>query len=764
MCYKLYLQIKKMKKHIIIILMFLSLVTTAQEQLQGIVLESSNSKEIPLAGANVYWLDSSIGTITNVDGTFALPYKFSFNKLVISYVGYKTDTLTVNENKFIKHVLQSTDELDAVTITSRKQATSKSYLNAQNITTVSSDELLKAACCNLSESFETNPSIDVNFSDAVTGTRQIKMLGLTSKYILITTENIPSIRGASQAYGLSFIPGTWVESIQITKGAGSVVNGFESIAGQINAELQKPTTDDQLFVNLYSSVNGRLELNTHVNTKVTDKWSTGFYIHGNLRDKKFDKNDDTFLDVPLKKQINVMNRWQYTNPEKGLVSFINVRYLTDNNQSGQINFDPDNFNPNNVGLLSEVEAWGSEIDTKRFEVSAKLGYVNPEVPWQSLGVQFAYSNHHQDSYFGLNQYDINHNSVYSNVIYNSIISDSRHKIKTGLGFTYDHYDEFAINTDFERSERSVGAFFEYAYDNLDKLTLTAGLRFDTHNLLGEFITPRLHARYTPWEKSALRASIGRGKRSANIFAENQSIFATSRQINILNTDGNIYGLDPEIAWNYGVSYLQGFNLFGRKADVTFDFYRTDFENQVVVDWENPQQVNFYNLEGNSFANSFQVELNYNAFERFDMRLAYKYYDVQTDYDVGRLTKPLIPKQRLFANVSYETQVKEGKANPWKFDLTYNWLSEQRFSSTSSNPEAFRLPDESPTVGTLNAQVTKVFSPKFEVYLGGENITNVRQSDPILGANDPFGSNFDTTFVYGPIFGSMYYAGLRFKIN
>jgi hypothetical protein len=281
--------------------------------------------------------------------------------------------------------------------------------------------------------------------------------------------------------------------------------------------------------------------------------------------------------------------------------------------------------------------------------------------------------------------------------------------------------------------------------------------------LGEFVTPRLHVRYTPWEKSAFKASVGRGKRSANIFAENQSIFATSRSINILDSGGRIYGLDPEIAWNYGISYLQGFNLFGRKADITLDFYKTDFKNQVVVDWENANELNFYNLQGESYANSFQVELNYDMFERFAFRTAYKYYDVQTQYQVGKRSKPLTPEHRFFANASYETDVSQGQTTQWKFDATYNWLSEQRFSSTAANPEAFRLPEESPTVGTLNAQITRVFSPRFEVYLGGENITNVRQNNPILGAEDPFGPNFDTSFVYGPIFGSMYYAGLRFRI-
>ena len=729
---------------------------TAQEQLEGVVLESAGSKQMPLLGANVYWLGSSIGTITNDEGKFSLPYKFSYNKLIISYVGFKTDTLIVNENRYIRHVLQASQELDAVTVTSRKQATSKSFLKATNTITVSSDELLKAACCNLSESFETNPSIDVNFADAVSGTKQIKMLGLTSPYILITTENIPAIRGASQAYGLSFIPGTWVESIQITKGAGSVVNGFESIAGQINTELVKPTTDDRLFVNAFAGLNGRYELNTHINQKVSDKWSTGLYVHGNLRNQKFDNNDDSFLDVPLKQQINVMNRWQYTNGEKGLVSFINLRYLNDNTQSGQTNFYPESDR-------GTTNFWGSEIDTERFEITTKLGYVNPEIPYQSLGVQTAYSYHKQDSYYGLNDYDITHNSFYSNLVYNSIISDSRHKIKTGLSFTYDRYDELVNVESYERVENSLGGFFEYSYDNLDKLTMTAGIRADQHNRLGFFITPRLHLRYTPWEKSAFRFSVGRGKRSANIFAENQNMFASSRQINILNSGGKIYGLDPEIAWNYGVSYLQGFNLFDRKADIAFDFYRTDFQNQVVVDWENPFEVNFYNLEGDSYANSFQFEFNYNLFKNFDLRTAYKFYDVKTDYSSGKLEKPLVPKHRVFANAAYETDLDDNGAQ-WKFDATYNWLDSQRFPSTTLSDAEYQLNEYSPTVGTLNLQVTKVFSPKFEVYLGGENVTNVRQNNPIVSADNPFGSNFDTNFVYGPIFGSMYYAGLRFRIK
>jgi len=730
----------------------------SQEKVEGVIYdEGSENTKTPLLGANVYWLQTEVGTVTDFDGKFSIPYKEEYQQLIISYIGFKSDTIAVNNpKKKIKISLTPKSNLDEVKVVSRKKATSRSYIEAKNVINVSSDELLKAACCNLSESFETNPSIDVNFADAISGTKQIKMLGLTSPYILIAMENIPNVRGASQAYGLTFTPGTWVESIQITKGAGSVVNGYESIAGQINAELQKPTKDDQFFLNVYGASSERLELNTHYNTKISDKWSTGIYLHGNSHQKEHDVNHDNFLDMPKYHQVNVMNRWQYTDTESGFVGFFDVRFLDDHKQTGELDFDPD------TDKLT-TNAWGSEIDTQRYEFSGKLGYINADLPWRSAGFQFAASNHQQDSYFGLRTYNIEHNSIYSNLMYNSIIGDSRHKIKTGISFTYDKYEELVETSSFERVDNSVGAFFEYNFDNLEDLNFTAGMRVDQHNRLDFFVTPRVHARYTPWEKSAFRASVGRGKRLANIFAENQNLFATSRNINVIaSSEGDIYGLDPEIAWNYGVSYLQGFNLFNRKADVTFDFYRTDFQNQVVVDWENPNQVSFYNLENDSYANSFQAEVNYNILKGLDTRLAYKYYDVKTKYQSGEKIKPLTAQHRFFANLSYETPIKNN--SKWKFDVTYNWLGKQRFPSTQSNPEAFQLPEYSPTVSTINAQITKVFSPKFEIYVGGENITNVRQANPIMDAENPFGSNFDTTFVYGPVFGSMYYAGLRFKIK
>ncbi|GFD76638.1 TonB-dependent receptor [Tenacibaculum sp. KUL113] len=741
-----------MKKNFIIsIFLLISLSLFAQKELKGVIKDNNN---LEIFGANVYWLNTNTGTTTNETGTFVIPYKKEYKKLIISFVGYKTDTINVSSTKPINHYLTESNTLNEVAVSAKKSSTQRSYLQTQNLVTINSDELLKAACCNLSESFETNPSIDVNFSDALTGTKQIQMLGLTSPYLLITQENIPSIRGAAQAFGLTFTPGTWVESIQITKGAGSVVNGFESISGQINTELVKPSTNHKFYLNAYGALGGRLEFNTHFNQKVSEKWQTGLYVHGNYRGEKFDKNKDNFLDNPLAEQINVMNRWQYTDAEKGWVSFINFRYLDDSKQVGEVGFDPEVDKGSNT-------IWGSEIKTKRFDTSVKVGYVFPDMPFQNMGFQAAYSNHKQDSYFGLRDYNIQHQSFYSSFVFSSIIGDTRNKFKTGASLTYDNYEEFVselLSPNFNRKENSVGAFFEYAYDNADNLSVTAGVRLDHHNLLGTFVTPRLHMRYVPWERGVLRASVGRGKRSANIFAENQQFFASSRAITIESSGGNIYGLDPEEAWNYGVSFLQGYKLFGRKGDVTFDFYQTNFSNQVVVDWENPQEISFYNLEGKSNANSFQIEMNQNIIPYFNTRFSYKFYDVSTDYKSGNLAKALQAKHRFFANVSYETKTEKSDAS-WKFDVTYNWIGEQRLPNTNN-----QLPTYSDSYNLLNTQITKVFSKKFEMYAGAENITNYKQKNPILGSDNPFGANFDTTIVYAPVFGSNFYAGLRFKID
>jgi outer membrane receptor for ferrienterochelin and colicin len=742
-----------MLKKIIYLLILFPLVVYSQNNLKGTILDAENQ---PIFGANIYWQNSSTGAISDENGEFSIPFIENGKTLTVSYIGFKTQVVLVENLNELTITLIPDNQLNTVNINSIRKSSTRPERSVLNIINVNKDELLKAACCNLAESFETNPSIDVNYTDALTGTKQIKMLGLTSPYIQFVQENIPSIRGAAQAFGLTFTPGTWIESIQVTKGIGSVVNGYESIIGQINSELVKPSTDKKFFVNAYGSLNGRLELNTHFNTKVSDKWSTGIYLHGNLRNKKIDDNGDNFLDTPLTNQINIMNRWQYTNTEKGWVSFINVRYLTDNKQSGELEFDPDLHK-------KTTDFWGSEIKTERFETSAKVGYVFPDLPHKTFGLQLAYSNHKQTSYFGLKDYNIKQQSMYANLLYNTIISDTRNKVVTGLNATYDDVDELVLTNIYRRHEKSVGGFFEYNYDNLQNLNLSAGIRVDYHNLLGVFLTPRLHIKYNPWETGTLRLSGGRGKKSSFIFAENQKLFGTNRTINITNNNGEFYGLNPEIAWNYGVSFVQKFTIFNRSGDFTFDFYSTIFDKQIIVDWENPSEISFYNSSSNGKANSFQLELNYSPFTHFTIKTAYKYQDIQTTYISGEKQVPLQPQNRFFVNLFFQTH-QSPKGGNWKFDYTFNWQSEQRIPNTSIYSAPYQLPEYSNSNVTMNAQITKVFSSKFEWYIGGENLTNEKQKVPILGADDPFGANFDTSLVYAPILGAMYYTGIRFNIE
>ena len=747
-----------MLKHIFAaLLLFGPGLLQAQQYVTGTVLgKQEGGSPIGLSGANVFWLNSQTGTITKQDGSFKIPYSSEFSTLIFSYVGFESDSVSVSGPRELRIVLNPSNGLDEVELVKEREAVQKAFYSTQNVVTINSAELLKAACCNLSESFETNPAIDVNYNDALTGTKQIQMLGLTSPYLLITQENIPMVRGASQAYGLTFTPGTWIESIQITKGAGSVINGYESLSGQINTELLKPMTDPRLFLNGYANLNGRLELNTHLRLDLNEKWKTGIYLQGNKRSARVDNNDDGFLDIPLADQINILNRWQYQNPEKGWVSFFNVRFLRDDKQVGQTDFNPDT---DRFG----TDIWGSEIETQRFDSSFKLGYVFPELPFQSIGFQAAYSGHQQDSYFGLNRYDIEHESSYVNLIFNSILGNTKNKFKTGINFSYDGYTELANQLPFSRVDRSFGGFFEYSYEDLEKLSFTAGLRLDTHNNLGTFITPRFHIRYTPWETASLKASIGRGRRAANIFAENQQLFATSRQISLQNTSGSISGLDPEDAWNYGISFLQRFTIGDRTGSISADFYRTDFVNQIVVDWENPLEISFSNLDGESFANSFQLEFNLELLKDLELRTAYKNYNVKTTYQTGLLQKPLQPEHRYFANLGYNSPLTDS-GSQWRFDYTLHVVGRQRLPDTSSSPPEFRLDEFSQSYALMNTQITRVFSSKWELYAGIENITNFRQSNPIISAEDPFGPYFDTSIVFAPILGRMYYTGFRYTLN
>ncbi len=742
-----------MKKYLLIIYISCGFVFS-QDRLTGSIQYKESDKIYPLIGANVFWQDTDVGTFTSDGGFFELEKVPNRTLLVISYVGFKTDTLMIKSNQKIDHflTLDTEEELNEVTLTQRRKSIQKSFIETQNILKVSSEELLKAACCNLSESFETNPAIDVNFTDALTGTKQIKMLGLSSTYLLISEENIPMVRGASQAYGLTFTPGTWVESIQISKGAGSVSSGFESITGQINTELQKPLIDVPFFLNLFGSLNGRYEINMHLNRKLGNRLSTGLYAHADKRSQKFDNNDDGFLDLPISDQVNLMNRWQYINPEKGWITFLSWRWMKDQKLLGSRDFIPRIHK-------GETNKWGSEIETNRFDSSLKLGYVFPNLPYQSFGFQSAYSKHDQEAYYGIRNYNINHVSYYGNLLFNSIVGNTQNKFKVGINYSYDQYDEKVDGFQYQREDKNFGSFFELTHDNEDNFSWIVGLRLDHHNNIGTFFTPRLHIRYVPIENFIIRLSGGNGRKAANIFAENQTLFATSRKINLQSDGGAIYGLKPEKAWNYGLGLSKSFFIgHNQQLIASADYFITKFVDQVVVDLENPKQISFYNLEGKSVSKSFQLEIDYNYLNFLNLRVAYKNYDVKLDYISGYLQKPLLAKNRFFTNLSIDSK-RTSTGKNWRWDLTYHYVGAQRLVETVRD----QTNSYSPSYSLWNSQLTRIFSKKIEIYLGGENIGNFKQTNPIIGSDNPFGLDFDASQIYGPIFGGMIYTGLRLKV-
>ena len=744
--------------------------TLFSQNLSGMVVEILDNNEVPIVGANIYLVDGSKGVVSDQNGNFLINDIKDAKEFVVSYVGYLNDTLKT-KNKYSKVILKPDTSLEAITINFKEKSTSVSLLSSANVLKISSEELLKAACCNLAESFETTPSIDVNFSDAISGRKQINMLGLASPNILISVENIPSIRGALNVYGLTFIPGTWIESIQVAKGSGSVVNGYESVSGQINAELLKPMSDKKFFANAYYNSMERFELNTHYSTKLTEKIDYGLYLHADKKDNRDDHNNDNFGDAPTGQQINILNRFQYTNAIKGLVGFFDINYVGDERVYGEIDY----FDPAIIPGPPINDSWGGSADSNIIRSTLKFGYVDPDITYRSLGLQLSYSNVDQGADFGNSFHDTRHTSFYSNLVYNTIIGDTRSKIKTGISFAYDNYDESVnnLNTSFfdlDRTEKSIGAYFEYNYDNLDNLNLSAGIRYDNHNIIGNFISPRLHVRYQALAKTTIKMSAGKANRIANLFSENQKLFYSSRLISFSSADAssefmsyNYFDMKPEVAWNYGASIIQSFKLFSKDSQLIIDYYITDFESRVVVDWESPSNILFYNLVGRSYAKSFQAQFSYSLANSIDLLFAYKNTDAKTDYISGRLQNPLTPSNRFFLNLSYDGPSNE-KSRKWKFDVTYNHLGKQRIPSTIQNPEIFRLDPFSSKLDLINSQITRVFSDSFEVYLGVENLTNYKQNDGIISNSDPFGQYFDATMIYGPVFGRMSYLGLRYKIN
>jgi outer membrane receptor for ferrienterochelin and colicin len=742
----------KIKTILTVLMAYASSMIFAQEEyLTGIVYhletheEEAHEHQEPLPGANVYWARTNLGTSTNKDGVFRLEFPpISDPILVISYIGYKNDSIHIHHGQNeVEIILRVNNTLEEVVITNKAPGMFVSRLDPILTQNITGAELKKAACCNLSESFETNASVDQSYSDAVTGAKQIHLLGLSGTYIQLMTENIPNLRGLATPFGLGYIPGSWMESIQVSKGTAAVRHGFEAISGQINIEFIKPDEAPKLFLNAYGNIHGKIEGNLITGIKINDKWSTAIFAHAENLSHKVDDNDDGFLDMPLIRQYNVYNRWLYRG--ENITTQFGFKVLDEDRTGGQKDFSTDM-------VRDTSNPYGINVQTRRYEVFWKGGYIGFQREGTNIAMIQNFTHHKQESYFGLNDYDAEENSYFLNLLFQSYIGNLNNTFTTGLSYELNNYSENLNDSLFSRYERIPGMFFEYTYSLEERLTLIAGIRADHHNIFGVFFTPRFHFKYNFTENTILRASAGMGYRTANIIAENTSILATSRKRFITEEP------EQEKAYNLGLNLTQYVTLFGRELRLTADYYYTNFLNQMVLDFDrDPQAVYIYNLDGRSFSNAYQIEAGYELLKRLDMVLAFRYNDVKMTTNDVLQYKPLMNRYKGLINLSYRTNM-----DKWQFDFTTQFNGPSRIPTTAGNPSEYQRETSAPAYTVINAQVTKYFK-KWNIYVGGENLTNYKQENPIIAADDPFGKYFDSSMIWGPISGMNIYLGLRFTL-
>ncbi|MFA6924614.1 MAG: TonB-dependent receptor [Bacteroidales bacterium] len=783
------------KKIIIILILLISTTSIIAQNLSGFIYTISETKaKEPVAGAIVYWCETQIATTSDINGKFEISENnIKDFRLIIKMLGFKIDTIQINKTeKEISHeLIADSKQLKGVEISERNESFI-SKIDPRNVQIVNTGELYKAACCNLSESFETNASVDVNYSDAITGAKQIQLLGLSGIYSQIQTENIPSVRGMASAFGLNYIPGSWMQSIQISKGASSVINGFESITGQINVEYKKPSNSENLFVNLYTNNNLRNEININKVFGINDKLKTLFMISASDFSQKIDKNalinpitreklkGDNFMDIPKTRTINLMNRWDYLVKEK-FTSRFGIKFLDENRNGGTIDFNKKIFVKDTSAINKGTLPYGFELDTRRYEAFWKNGILFKNQPYKSVALILSTTNHEQKGFFGINNYFGEERTYYANFLYQSIIGNTDHKFTTGFSYIYDKFYEkynqtlfvynyqvtgdmssnsfYTINhenlTNFlwKRTESVPGAFFEYTYNNLEKLIIIAGLRVDYHNIYGLFYTPRFNLRYHLDSTTTIRASAGLGYRTANAISENLSILSSQRQI-VIDND-----LNQEKALNMGINFTKEFKLFKRKAEFNLDLYRTMFMRQVIVDMDStPTTVFVYNLNGKSYANSYQAQISLEPLKNLSLLLAYRINDVKTTISEKLTEKPFTPKYKGLVTLSYLT-----KGKKWQFDYTTQFNGSSRLPEQSMMPENLRRPARAPEYILMNVQITRKFK-KVDIYIGSENLTDFKQSDPITEFFRPYHTYFDTAMNWGPIIGRIVYLGLRYTLK
>ncbi|MGA9115148.1 MAG: TonB-dependent receptor [Bacteroidota bacterium] len=729
----------------------------AQSTLTGTVLErGGEGEETPVAGANVFRPGTGIGTVTGPRGEFEIPFSGERGVLVVRAVGYAPDTVEVRGAGPVRVFLRAVvPQVGEVEVTGERSSTFIDYLDPAGVQVMTERELSKAACCNLSESFETNPSVDVSFTDAVTGTRQIEMLGLAGTYAQITIENMPAVRGLASHTGLTALPGSWIESIQVSKGVGSAANGYESITGQINVELRKPESPGErpVLLNMFADQDLRLESNLIFPVALGEDWSSMSMLHLGTRRKAADGNGDRFLDMPLARTAHVLQRFHFQG-SGGLEGQWGVQFSEEEKQGGTLS----GVAMDRGELARNPREYGFRSRSSQLRITGKTGLVYAPEEETSVGLQWSLADYRHTAFFGPRDFEGRERTAYLNLLWDGRLGDSR--LRFGAGFLLDEVKEEFGGASLGRTDRVPGLFAEGTVHPSEELTVVAGLRVDRHSMFGVFLTPRLHLRYAPGPDWVVRAVAGRGLRAANVFSENIPALAGSREFRLPSREG--YPFDAEAAWNAGLGLTRYLTLAGREAVLSVDFYRTSFESQVVVDLDrSPREIVFGNLAGMSFSNSLQAELTVSPAEGLELRSAYRFLDVRQSVTGGLRERPFTARHRAFLNAAWATQSAPGESR-MLYDLTLQWFGRKRLPDTGLNPEHLRVSAFSPDFLLVNAQLTRELPAGLDLYLGVENLLGFRQADPILDADLPGGPYFDSSFVWGPVSGRMLYAGLRWR--
>ena len=729
--------------------------TTTSAQVTGTVFDTD---DYPLAGATVRWEEGG-GTTVEADGSFTLPAEAGRDRFSVSYLGFSTQTFWTDTLSGPLAVIlrEESASLGEIRVTARDGGRGASLLSERNIESISSKELRKAPCCSLAESFENSPVVDLTYGDPLTGRREIQMLGLRGNYTQLTLEKRPALDGLASPFALDLIPGPWVTGIQIGKGAGSLESGAQGLTGEINTELVKPVNGPKAYVNAFGSSQGRGELNLLTNHQLGKTLSLGAAAHGSLTENDHDFDRDGFQDMPNRRTaVGMLRLFRQGGADwEGQWTVLGAR---DRRSGGQ-------FDGPGAYLIDQ--------DNRRVEAWGKTGYFGFAKPWQSVGFIYSASYHDLSNRYGQRRHVGNQRSAYLTSLYHTRITNDNHRLSLGGTARTDNFTTDYAETNYDRNERTVGAHAEYTFNwtrpggaettaPFRALTAILGLRADHHNLGGAQFSPRLNVRYNSSETTAWRLSAGRGWRSPNVLVDNLNWLPSSRNVMVTSVDTDNPGfVGLESAWNLGANFTRDFLLGGREGQVVVDFFRTEFQHQLVVDAEQDlTTLRIYQLNGPSFANSFLISGNYEVLPLIDVKLAYKFNDVRQTYATNGLREvPLTPRHRALATLGYD-------GRRVKAHLNYQWTGEQRLIDFGAIPadRPVAQPQRSPAFGLLSAQLTYVLNDKTEFYAGGENLTNVRQANAIIGAADPFGGYFDATQVYQPIFGARAYVGVRWTLK